>query len=99
MNINDARVWFRYRSKMTVRVKANRSSEFRNNMGCRHCNTDEVESQAHLETCAGTKDMRKDLDMTKENDHMIFWRKFERAGPHPIGQKGLLVKRSIGPKS
>ena len=47
MNIDDARVWFRYRSKMTVRVKANRSSEFRNNMGCRQCKSDEVESQAH----------------------------------------------------
>ena len=26
-------------------------------------------------------------------------RKSERAGPHPIGQKGQLVKRSLGPKS
>ena len=25
--------------------------------------------------------------------------KSERAGPHPIGQKGQLVKRSLGPKS
>ena len=30
MNLDDARVSFRYRSKMNVRVKANRSSEFRN---------------------------------------------------------------------
>ena len=26
-------------------------------------------------------------------------KKSERAGPHPIGQKGQLVKRSQGPKS
>ena len=26
-------------------------------------------------------------------------KKSERAGPHPIGQKSLLVKRSLGPKS
>ena len=26
-------------------------------------------------------------------------KKSERAGPHPIGQKGQLVKRSLGPKS
>ena len=36
MNINNAKVWFRYRSKMTIRDKANISSEFRNDMGCRH---------------------------------------------------------------
>ena len=75
MNIDDARVWFRYRSKMTVRVKANRSTEFRNNMGCRHCDTDKVESQAHLETWTGTHDMRKDLNLNIEKDHMVFWRR------------------------
>ena len=26
-------------------------------------------------------------------------KKSERAGPHPIGQNGKLVKRSLGPKS
>ena len=61
---------------MTVRVKANRSSEFINNMGCRQCKSEEVESQEHLETCAGTKDLRKNLDMT--NDYMIFWRKISK---------------------
>ena len=36
INIDDARVWIRYRSKMTVGIKANRSSDYRNNIGCRH---------------------------------------------------------------
>ena len=50
MNIDDARVWFRYKSKMTGRVKENRSSEYRDNMGCNHsnCNTNEIESQGHF---------------------------------------------------
>ena len=30
MNLEDARVWFRYRSKITIRVKGNPSSAFRN---------------------------------------------------------------------
>ena len=45
-----------------------------------------------------------------EQEEPIFWDdrtvddkkrylKSERAGPHPIGQKGQLVKRSLGPKS
>ena len=33
MNIDNARVWFRYRSRMTVRVKTNRSSKYRINLG------------------------------------------------------------------
>ena len=65
MNLDNARVWFGYRSKITVIVKDKISSEFRNNMGCRHCNTEEVESQAHLERSTGTKDM-KNLNLTKE---------------------------------
>ena len=36
MNLPDARTWFRYRSKMTKRVKGNTSSAFRNNMDCIH---------------------------------------------------------------
>ena len=37
MNIDDARVWLSQKRKTTLRVKENRSSEFRNNMGCRYC--------------------------------------------------------------
>ena len=37
MNPADARTYFRFRSKMTKRVKGNTSSAFRNNMNCRHC--------------------------------------------------------------
>ena len=45
MKLDDARVQFRYMSKMTVRAKESRSSEFRNNIDCRHCNTREEESK------------------------------------------------------
>ena len=43
----------RYRSKM---VKANRSSEFRNSLSCRHCSTEEGPPK-----CLGMKDMIKRL--------------------------------------
>ena len=75
MNIDDARVWFRYGSRMTVRVKANRSSAFRN---CRHCNTDESESQKHLETYQGTKGVRRRLNMTNPREFLIFLEKRKR---------------------
>ena len=63
---------------MTVRIKANKSSEFRSNMGCRHCNTDEIEFQEHLEVCTGTKDLRVNLKMNVPNKHSIFWRRMSK---------------------
>ena len=54
MNLNDARLWFRYRSRMTVRIEADNSSTFRNNMDCRHFDTIKIDSQEHLKTCTGT---------------------------------------------
>ena len=75
MIIDDARLWFRYRIEITVTFKANRSSEFRNNMGCSDWDTDKVESQAHLETCTGTQDMQKDLNLNIKQYHMVFWRR------------------------
>ena len=74
MSIDDARVWFRYRRKMTRRVKGNRTSVFRDDMDCRHCDTKEE----HLEVCKGTEDIRKDIDMNIEHDKMMFWRKLTR---------------------
>ena len=63
---------------MTIRVKANRSSETKTNMESRHCNTKEEESQDHLGRCTGTEDLRKNLDMTKEHDHMVLLRRLTR---------------------
>ena len=66
MNLTDARTWFRYRSKMTKRVKGNTSSAFRNNMNFRHCNQKIKEAQEHLEVCEATKEIRVNLDLTKK---------------------------------
>ena len=67
-------MWFRYKSKMTVRVKANRTSEYSNNMGCRHCNTNEIESQEYLENCEGIKTLKGRLNMSNPREHITFWR-------------------------
>ena len=63
MSPSDRRIWFGRRSRMTLRIKANRSSVFRVNMGCRYCKTDLIENQEQLETCTG---------FTHEQ---IFWRR------------------------
>ena len=52
MSLRDTRAWFRRRSRMTLRIKANRSSVFTGNMGCRYYEEDvRIESQEHLEQC------------------------------------------------
>ena len=59
-------------------VKGNTSSTIRQNMECRHCNTTDEETQEHLEIRKGTEDLRKDLGLEKEHDHMLLWRKLTR---------------------
>ena len=73
MSLRDTRIWFRRRSRMTLRIKANRSSVFRGNMGCRYCETDLIENQEHLETCTGFTHEQWGLDLTKEMVKKIFW--------------------------
>ena len=40
MSLRDTRIWFRQRSQMKLQIKANRSSLFKGNMGCRYCGED-----------------------------------------------------------
>ena len=72
MNLDDARIGFKYGSKMIKRVKGNTSSAFRKNMNCRHCPQTEEETQEHLEICEGTRDLRVKLDLFKEHNHLAF---------------------------
>ena len=40
MSLSYTRIWFRQRRRMTLRIKANRYSAFRGQMGCRYCDKD-----------------------------------------------------------
>merc|ERR1711892_1098580 len=76
MSLRDTRIWFRQRSRMTVRIKANRSSQFKNQMGCRYCEEDiRVETQEHMEQCEGFFHEQRNLDMNEERGKLIFWRR------------------------
>ena len=74
MSLRDTRIWFRRRSRMTLRIKANRSSVFTGDMGCRYCKGDLIENQEHLEICTGFAHEQR-LDMTQEMEKKIFWRR------------------------
>ena len=62
---------------MTLRIKANRSSVFTGNMGCRYCEEDIFENQEHLEQCEGFTHEQRGLDLTQEMGKQIFWRSME----------------------
>ena len=61
---------------MTLRIKANRSSAFRGQMGCRYCDEDvRIENQEHLEKCDGFKYEQRGLNLDEEIGKQIFWRR------------------------
>ena len=76
MSLRDTRIWFRQRSRMTLRIKANRSSVFTDQMGCRYCEEDvRIETQEHLEKCEGFTHEQRNLNMDEEKGKLIFWRR------------------------
>ena len=79
MNIPDARIWFRFRCKITSHIKGNVSSMYKDNMKCKCCKSGADETQEYLEECDFTKDMRISLDLQKEKDRSTLWRRISRA--------------------
>ena len=74
LNLQDTRSRFRVRSRITLRIKANRSSVFREDMACRHCTSAETESQEHIETCTGRQIEQWGLYLYTFSGKVIFWR-------------------------
>ena len=44
-------------------------------MTCRYCSTGEDETQEHMENCEFSSEIRKGLNIVKERDLIIMWRK------------------------
>ena len=75
MSLRDTRIWFRQQSRMTLRIKANRSSVFTGNMGCRYCEEDiRIENQEPMEQFEGFNYEQRGLDLSEEMGKQIFWR-------------------------
>ena len=68
MSLIDTRSWFR----LTLRIKANRSSAFINNMGCTHCDTGSDETQENLELCTGFAHEQRDLKINTVKEMSMF---------------------------
>ena len=62
---------------MTRIVKKNRSSEFKDDMTCRHCETGPEELQKHLKTSTWTESERREPgDISKEENRLVANMKF-----------------------
>ena len=71
----NARIWFRYRSKIISDIKGNQSSQWTGRMQCRHCNTGSDETQEHIEKCTGFTKERGQLDLSDGEGKLAFWRR------------------------
>merc|ERR1712086_498832 len=71
----NARIWFRYRSKIISDVKGNQSSQWTGQMQCRHCNLGCDETQEHIEKCTGFSEERGKLDLSNGEGKLAFWRR------------------------
>ena len=75
-SIDNCRMMMRIRSKM-VNVKENFKNMYknrRNGINCESCNNQEVESQSHVLVCLAYDKLRNGLDLTKQNDLIIYYR-------------------------
>ena len=71
----NARIWFRYRSKIISDIKGNQSSKWTGQMQCRHCNLGCDETQEHIEKCTGFSGEREKIDLSKGEGKLVFWRR------------------------
>ena len=68
----NARIWFRYRTKIIDDIKGNKSSLWTGRMQCRHFNTGEPETQEHIEECSHFAKERATLNLEEGKDKLIF---------------------------
>ena len=72
MSIAHCRLWFRYRARGIVGVKANTKSTY-SDLSCRYCNGESTENQEHLEVCDGFRFERRGLNMDNVSGKLTFW--------------------------
>ena len=66
-NITDCRTIFRIRTQM-IGLKGELKASYKDNMECEACDNGVVEDQAHVMTCKGYEEARRDLDVRVNRD-------------------------------
>ena len=77
-SIENGRMAFRIRSQMLDGIPGNFKNKYRKDkekLKCRHCKSDQVMTQSHCLDCPAWTDIRKDLDVSKIDDLVKFFRR------------------------
>ena len=75
MPLHTARLWSRIRCYAIKGVKMNQKGSHIADLNCRFCTTNVLETQEHLEFCAGMEFERWRLDLTEREGQLMFWRR------------------------
>ena len=91
-SIENARMAFKVRCQMLESIPGNFKNKYKkeeDKLKCRDCNMDAIMTQSHCVECTGWVDIKKDLDLTKIDDMVQFFRRLlsERAKKDEEGLK------------
>ena len=78
MGLTHSRIWIRYRGRAIRGVKANCKRSWANNLECRFCTENILETQEHLEECRELSFERRGLRMDTEGGKVMFFRRMEK---------------------
>ena len=78
MGLSHSRIWIRYRARAIKGVKANHKRSWKDNLECRFCNNNILETQEHLEECSGLSWERRNLKMDTEGGKVTFFKRMEK---------------------
>ena len=78
MGLTHSRIWIRYRARAIRGIKANCKRSWRNNLECRFCDANILETQEHIEECRGLSWERRNLRMDTEGGKITFFRRMEK---------------------
>ena len=78
-SLENGRTAFKIRTQMLEDIPGNFKNKFKNE--CEYCDLNEIMSQSHCLTCTAWTDIRKNLDMTRIEDLVTFFKRMlmERA--------------------
>ena len=83
-SIENGRMSFRIRTQMLHEIPGNFKNKFKNDkekLKCNHCASEQIMTQSHCMDCSAWSDIRNDLDLSKIDDLVKFFRRLlaERA--------------------
>ena len=76
-SIENGRMSFKIRSQMLENIPGNSKNKFRldkEKLKCQYYKSDQVTTQSHCLECTAWKDIKKDLDLTKIEDLVKFFK-------------------------